>query len=110
LQQTLLILHKIKIYLSDINTNDRNFAFNKIVDNVFQVAWRSGRSLKDWQTNHPRTQGERKAMQQLSIKTYTKCFEKRCHEKIEPMVEDAQFGFRPERSSTSQIFTPKKFL
>ena len=35
----------------------------------------------------------------LPGKVYAKCLEKRCRERVEPQLQDAQCGFRPGRST-----------
>ena len=37
-------------------------------------------------------------------KVYAKCFEKKCREIVEPILTDAQCGFRPDQSTMDQIF------
>ena len=37
-------------------------------------------------------------------KVYAKCLEKRCREIVEPLLQDAEFGFRPGRSTLDKIF------
>ena len=46
----------------------------------------------------------------LPVKVCAKCLEKRCREIIEPMkLDDAQRGFRPGRSTTTQISLSSEF-
>jgi len=38
-------------------------------------------------------------------KVYARCLEKRYHEIFQPDLDATQYGFRPGRSTTDQIFT-----
>ena len=43
-------------------------------------------------------------------KVYAKCLESKCREIVESKLEDGQCGFRPGRSTTDEIFTPKQIF
>jgi len=78
-----------------------------------QVAWCSGKVLKDRKTGviiHIHKRGDMKeyTVASLSIfrgKVYVKCLVKMCCMAFEPKLENTQYRFRPRRSTTDQIFT-----
>ena len=82
---------------------------------VFQIAWKTGKVPKQWQTSvliliHKK--GDKKkctnhrgiSLLNLPGKVYVKCLEKRCREIVEPQFQDAQCRFRPGKSTMDQIF------
>ena len=88
---------------------------------VCQVAWKHGKTLRDWQTGviiPIFKKGDRKlctnyrGMSLLCLpgKVYAKCLERKCREIVESKLEDGQCGFRPGRSTTDQIFTLKQLF
>ena len=46
----------------------------------------------------------------LPGKVFVKCLERKRREIAESKLEDGQSGFRPGRSTTEQIFTPKQMF
>ena len=82
---------------------------------VCKVACRTGQEPKQWQTSviipiHKK-EGKRKyincrgkALISVPGKVYANCLEKKCREIVEPILTDAQCGFRPGRSTMNQIF------
>ena len=88
---------------------------------VCQVAWKLGKTPRDWQTGviFPIfKKGDRKqctnykgiSLLGLPGKVYAKCLEKKCREIVESKLEDGQRGFRPGRSTTDQFFTLKQIF
>ena len=88
---------------------------------VCQVAWKLGKTPRDWQTGviiPIFTKGDRKqstnyrgiSLLSLPGKVYAKCLERKCREIVESKLEDGQCGFRPGRSTTYQIFTLKQIF
>ena len=88
---------------------------------VCQVAWKLGKTPKDWQTGviiPIFKKGDRKqctnyrgiSLLSLPGKGYAKCLERKCREIVESKLEDGQCGFRPGRSTTDQIFTLKQIF
>ena len=88
---------------------------------VCQVAWKFGKTPRDWQTGviiPIFKKGDRKqctnyrgiSLLSLPWKVYAKCLERKCQETVESKLEDGQCGFRPGRSATDQIFTLKQIL
>ena len=86
---------------------------------VCQIAWKIGKSPKEWQTGMIipiLKKGDRKectnyrgiSLLSLPGKVYAKCLERRCREVVEPKLEDGQCGFRPGRSTMDQIFILKQ--
>ena len=86
---------------------------------VCQVAWKLGKTPRDWQTGviiPIFKKGDRKqctnyrgiSLLSLPGKVYAKCLERKCREIVESKLEDGQCGFRPGRSTTDQIFTLSK--
>ena len=82
---------------------------------VFQVAWKTGKIAKQWQTSvliPIYKKGDKKKCTKyqgiflLSLlgKVYAKYFEKRCRKIAEPQLQIAQCGFLPGRSIMNQIF------
>ena len=82
---------------------------------VCQVAWKTGKAPKQWQTSvlipiHKK--GDKKkctnyrgsSLLSLTGKVYAKCLKMRYREIVEPQLEDAQCGFRPGRCTMDQIF------
>ena len=69
------------------------------------VAWKFGKSPKDWQTgviipifkkgdHQQRTHYRRISLLSLPEKVYAKCPERKCREIVESKLEDGQCGFR----------------
>ena len=88
---------------------------------VCQVAWKLGKTPKDWQTGMIIPifkKGDRKqctnyrgiSLLSLPGKVYAKCLERKCRQLVETQLEDGQCGFRPGRSTTDQIFTLKQIF
>ena len=88
---------------------------------VCQVAWKFGKTPRDWQTGviiPIFKEGDRKqcknyrgiSLLSLPGKVYAKGFERRCQEIVESKLEDGQSDFCPCRSITDQIFTLKQIL
>ena len=88
---------------------------------VCQVAWKFGKTLRDWQTGviiSVFKKGDRKqsanyrgiSLLSLPGKVYAKCLKRKCREIVESNLEDGQCGFRASRSSTNQIFTLKQIF
>ena len=88
---------------------------------VCQVAWKFGKTPRDWQTGviiPIFKKGDRKqctnyrgiSLLSLPGKVYAKCLERKCREIVESKLEDGQCGFRPGRSTTDQIFTLKQIF
>ena len=86
-----------------------------------QVAWKLGKTPRDWQTGviiPIFKKGDRKqctnyrgiSLLSLPGKVYAKCLERKCREIVESKLEDGQCGFRPGRSTTDQIFTLKQIF
>ena len=88
---------------------------------VCQVAWKFGKTPRDWQTGVIILifkKGDRKqstnyrgiSLLSLPRKVYTKCLERKCREIVESKLENGQCGFRPGCSTTDQIFTLKQIF
>ena len=88
---------------------------------VCQVAWKLGKTPRDWQTGVIILifkKGDRKqctnyrgiSLLSLPGKVYAKCLERKCREIVESKLEDGQCGFCPGRSTTDQIFTLKQIF
>ena len=88
---------------------------------VCQVAWKLGKTPRDWQTGviiPIFKKGDRKqctnyrgiSLLSLPGKVYAKCLERKCREIVESKLEDGQCRFRPGRSTTDQIFTLKQIF
>ena len=88
---------------------------------VCQVAWKFGKTPRDWQTGVIILifkKGDRKqctnyrgiSLLSLPGKVYAKCLERKCQEIVESNLEDGQCGFCAGRSSTNQIFTLKQIF
>ena len=88
---------------------------------VCQVAWKFGKTPRDWQTGVTIPifkKGDRKqctnyrriSLLSLPEKVYAKCLERKCREIAESKLEDDQRGFRPGRSTTDQIFILKQIF
>ena len=88
---------------------------------VRQVAWKLGKTPRDWQTGviiPIFKKGDRKqctnyrgiSLLSLPGKVYAKCLDRKCREIVESKLEDGQCGFRPDRSTTDQIFTLKQIF
>ena len=86
---------------------------------VCQVAWKFGKTPRDWQTGviiPIFKKGDRKqctnyrgiSLLSLPGKVYVKCLKRKCREIVESKLKDSQCGFRPGRSTTDQIFTLKQ--
>ena len=83
---------------------------------VCQVAWKFGKTPRDWQTGVTISifkKGDRKqctnnykgiSLLSLPGKVYAKCLERKCREIVESKLEDGQCGFHPGRRTTDQIF------
>ena len=82
---------------------------------VCKVACRTGQAPKQWQTSviisiHKKGDKRKctnyRGISLISVpgKVYAKCLEKKCREIVEPLLTDAQCGFRPGRSTMDQIF------
>ena len=83
---------------------------------VCQVAWKFGKTPRDRQTGviiPIFKKGDRKqcanyrgiSLLNLPGKVYVKCLERKFREIAKSKLEDGQRGFRPDRSTTDQIFT-----
>ena len=88
---------------------------------VCQVAWKFGKTPRDWQTGvitpifkkgdlKQCTNYRRISLLSLPGKVYAKCLERKCREIVESKLEDRQCGFRPGRSTMDQIFTLKRIF
>ena len=88
---------------------------------VCQVAWKFGKTPRDWQTGviipifkkEDRKQCTNyRGISLLSLpgKVYAKCLERKCREIVESKLEDGQCGFHPGRSNTDQIFALKQIF
>ena len=88
---------------------------------VCQVAWKFGKSCRDWQTGviiPIFKKGDRKqctncrgiSLLSLSGKVYAKCLERKCREIVEQKLKDCQCSFRLDCSTTDQIFTLKQIF
>ena len=88
---------------------------------VCQVAWKFGKTPRDWQTGviiPIFKKGDRKqctnyreiSLLSLPGKVYAKCLERKCREIVKSKLEDGQCSFRPGRSTTDQIFTVKQIF
>ena len=88
---------------------------------VCQVAWKFGKTLRDWQTGviiPIFKKGDRKqsanycgiSLLSLPGKVYAKCLKRKCREIVESKLKNGQCGFRPGRSTTDQIFTLKQIF
>ena len=88
---------------------------------VCQVAWKFGKTPRDWLTGVIISifkKGDRKqctnyreiSLLSLPGKVYAKCLKRKCREIVESKLEDGQCGFRPSRSTTDQIFTLKQIF
>ena len=91
------------------------------ITQVCQVAWKLGKTPRDWQTGviiPIFTKGYRKqctnyrgiSLLSLPEKLYAKCLERKCREIVESKLEDGQCGFPPGCSTTNQIFTLKQIF
>ena len=92
-----------------------------LLTRVCQVAWKFGKTPRDWQTGVIISifkKGDRKQCtnyQRISLlslpgKVYAKCLERKCRETVESKLEHGQRGFCPDRSTTDQIFTLKQIF
>ena len=88
---------------------------------VCQVAWKFGKTPRDWQTGviiPIFKKGDRKQctnyrgipLLNLPGKVYAKSFERKFRKIAESKLKDGQCGFRPGRGTTDQIFTLKQIL
>ena len=88
---------------------------------VCQVAWKFGKTPRDWQTGVMIPifkKGDRKqctiyrwiSLLSLPGKLYAKCLERKCREIVESKLENGQCGFCPGRSTTDEIFTLKQIF
>ena len=88
---------------------------------VCQVAWKFGKTPRDWQTGviiPIFNKGDRKqctnyrgiSLLSLPGKVYAKCLERKFREIVESKFEYGQCGFHPGRSTTDQIFTLKQIF
>ena len=88
---------------------------------VCQVAWKCGKTPRDWQTGVIRTifkKGDRKqctnyrgiSFLSLPGKVCAKCLKRKCREIVESKLEDWQCGFCPGRSTPDEIFTLKQIF
>ena len=88
---------------------------------VCQVVWKFGKIPRDWQTGviiPVFNKGDRKqcknyrgiSLLSLPGKVYAKCLERKCLEIVESKLKDGQCSFRPNRSTTEQIFTLKQIF
>ena len=88
---------------------------------VCQVAWKLGKTTRDWQTGviiPIFKKGDRKqctnyrGISPLSLpgKVCAKCLERKCREIVESKLKDVQCSFRAGRSTTDQIFTLKQIF
>ena len=76
---------------------------------VCQVAWKLGKTSRDWQTGviiPIFKKGDRK--QCTNYRGI--CLERKCREIVELKLEDGQCSFRPGRSATDQIFIRKQIF
>ena len=83
---------------------------------VCQVAWKFGKTPRDWQTGviiPIFKKADRKqctnysglSLLSLPGKVYAKCLKRKCREIVESKLEDGQCGFRLSPSTLDQIFT-----
>ena len=88
---------------------------------VCQVAWKLGKTPRDWQTGviipifkkRDRKQCTNyRGISLLSLpgKVYAKCLERKCREIVESKLEDGQCGFRPGRSTRTKSSLWSKFF
>ena len=88
---------------------------------VCQVAWKLGKTPRDWQTGviiPIFKKGDRKqctnyrgiSLLSLPGKVYAKCLERKCREIVESKLKNGQCGFCSGRSTTDQIFTLKQIF
>ena len=88
---------------------------------VCHVAWKVGKTPKDWQTGviipaykksdrRECTNYWRISLLILPEKVYAKYLERKCREIVEPRLENGQCGFRPGRSTTNQTFTLRQIF
>ena len=88
---------------------------------VCQVAWKFGKTPRDWQTGMIIPifkKGDRKqctnyrriSLLSLPGKVYAKYLERKCREIVESKLEDGQYCFRPGRSTMDRIFTLKQIF
>ena len=88
---------------------------------VCQVAWKLGKTPRDWQTGviisifkkgdrKQRTNYKGISLLNLPGKVNAKCLERKFREIVESKLEDGRCGFRPGRSTTDQIFTLKQIF
>ena len=86
-----------------------------------QVAWKFGKTPKDWRTgaiiptfkNGDRKQStgyRERSVLSLPSEVHAECFERKCREIVKPKLEDGQCSFCPGRSTTDQIFTLKQIF
>ena len=88
---------------------------------VCQVAWKFGKTPRDWQTGVNISifkKGDRKqctiyrGISHFSLpgRVYAKCLKRKCREIVESKLEDGQFGFLPGRSTMDIMFTLKQIF
>ena len=88
---------------------------------VCQVAWRFGKTPRDWQPGviiPIFKKGDRKqctnyrgiSLLSLPGKVFAKCLERKFREIVESKLKDGQCGFRPSRSTSDQIFILKQIF
>ena len=89
--------------------------------NVCQVAQKLRKTQKNWQTRvivSTYKKGNRKectnyrgiSLLNLPEKKHAKYLERKCRETVKSKLEDGQCGFRPDRSTTDQIFTLRQIF
>ena len=88
---------------------------------VCQVAWKLGKTSRDWQTgvilpifkkgDHKQCTNYRgTSLFSLPGKVYAKSLERKCRKIVESKLEDGQCAFRLGRSTMDQIFTLKQIF
>ena len=106
---------------SDGDVESADWRRNLWLTRVCQVAWKFGKTPRDWQTGVIILifkKGDRKqctncrgiSLLSLPGKVYAKCRERKTREIVESKLEDGQCGFRLSRSTTNQIFTLKQIF
>ena len=88
---------------------------------VCQVAWKFGKTPRDWQTGviipifkkgdcKQCIKYRGKSLLSLPGKVYAKCLERKCREIVGSKLDEGQCSFRPGRGASDQIFILKQIF